>query len=751
MNRGRLTPSALSRATFALSIGLAAVLTACGGGGGGGSGSGFPLVGLPVAPAPAPAPPAPSPPAPAPSYSISGKASGLKAPLNLRLNGADEFTVKADGAFTAPVSIAANNPYEITVAAQPVGSQCAVINGSGTITAPVTNVQVVCSALAYAVGGNVTGLTGNLVLQSGGQPDLTVNANGPFVFRDPFPHGAAYAVSVKTMPAGQTCVVSNGTGTVAGVVSSIVATCSDIPPVPVPATPDQLSYTASVKAYNFTWTAVPGATYYRISLDSTGTSTFDLIADNIKATAFSLQNIELTNPPRAERYGLQACNESGCSAYSHTLAVPSVQEAIGYFKPSSGAAGHMEFGRAMAVSRDGNWMVVGAAGTGAGFVELYSRRSGQWAFETRLTASNADTGDAFGTSVAISEDGSAVLVGATGESSSAVNVGGNKFDNVIAGAGAAYVFERSGSTWTEAAYLKSGFALMNENFGLNVALSADGSIAWVSGNGLALQGYQKSAGAWSRFNSGSYATSGAARSLAVSADGLTLVVGLPNDPSALNNSPNDSTAPGAGAVLVMKWTIPTITAMYYLKAATPEAGANFGASVAVSADGRVVAAGSPLKTVTGLAKAGAVTLFTFSGVDYSRGPDVNMTTPAGGPVAGVDFGRSVSLSSDGMVLAVGAPLMSALGTGINPLLQFGAPAYSGVAFLFANKSGTWTPTAWVTTAPMRTDAHLGQAVSLSGNGKTLGVGAPGEQSLGNGIGGDESKGSDIGVGAAFLF
>lgn len=81
------------------------------------------------------------------------------------------------------------------------------------------------------IGGNVSGLGSGLAvtLQNNGADNLTVNSNGAFSFSKPVAAGAAYSVTVLTQPAGQTCVVANGVGTVAAggdEVTSIAVTCT---------------------------------------------------------------------------------------------------------------------------------------------------------------------------------------------------------------------------------------------------------------------------------------------------------------------------------------------------------------------------------------------------------------------------------------------------------------------------------------------------------------------------------------------
>ena len=65
-----------------------------------------------------------------------------------------------------------------------------------------------------------------MVLQDNGGDNLTVTANGPFTFATNWPAGR-YAVTVKTQPAGQTCTVASGSGTIAAAnVTNVAVTCT---------------------------------------------------------------------------------------------------------------------------------------------------------------------------------------------------------------------------------------------------------------------------------------------------------------------------------------------------------------------------------------------------------------------------------------------------------------------------------------------------------------------------------------------
>jgi hypothetical protein len=77
----------------------------------------------------------------------------------------------------------------------------------------------------FTVGGTITGLRGDLVLQNNGGDDLAINADGAFVFPQPVGEGKTYKVKIKKKPTNQTCTVTNDSGTIAGDVTDVVVTC----------------------------------------------------------------------------------------------------------------------------------------------------------------------------------------------------------------------------------------------------------------------------------------------------------------------------------------------------------------------------------------------------------------------------------------------------------------------------------------------------------------------------------------------
>ena len=159
---------------------------------------------------------------------VGGNVSGLTVSESVVLqNGGDNLTINSNGSFTFSTPIAQGATYNVTVLTQPSTHFCTVTNGSGTAgSSNITNVQVTCATNAYTVGGTVSGLSGTVVLQNNVADNLSLNSNGPFTFSTPVAEGATYNVTVLTQPSGQTCSVTNGSGTMGGAdVTNVSVNC----------------------------------------------------------------------------------------------------------------------------------------------------------------------------------------------------------------------------------------------------------------------------------------------------------------------------------------------------------------------------------------------------------------------------------------------------------------------------------------------------------------------------------------------
>ena len=173
------------------------------------------------------------------------------------------------------------------------------------------------------------------------------------------------------------------------------------------------------------------------------------------------------------------------------------------------------------ISEDGSTLIYGYPDEEC--VLIFTKQDDQWVFQAKLTASDAVGSDRFGISVSISSDGSTAIAGAHGKSSFT---------------GAAYVFTRSGSTWTQQQKLTASDGAASDWFGYSVSLSADGNTALVGAYTADLSDktdagvayvFTRSGSTWTqqqKLTAGDAATSDAfGRSVSISSDGSTAIVG----------------------------------------------------------------------------------------------------------------------------------------------------------------------------------------------------------------------------------
>jgi hypothetical protein len=408
-----------------------------------------------------------------------------------------------------------------------------------------------------------------------------------------------------------------------------------------------------------------------------------------------------------------------------------------YLKASNTGAGDL-FGWSVSVS--GDTIVVGAPGeasaaTGvdgdgtddsaaySGAAYVFVRAGGTWTHQAYLKASNTGYLDGFGRSVSVS--GETVVVGAMREASDATGIGGDEANDDAYAAGAAYVFLRTGTSWSQQAYLKASNAASNDEFGTGVAVSGD-----------------------------------------------TIVVGAPGEASAstqIDGDQADDTAYASGAAYVFVRSGGTWSQQAYLKASNSDEGWFFGGSVAVSGDRIVVAArGEPgygvgvddFEARSGLAGAGAAYVFgrtagTWTQEAYLKPSATPYVDPEAG-IGGFAFGASVSIS--GGTVVVGAPDENSASTGVDGNdANLEAPG-SGAAYVFEVDADGWHPVSYLKASNTKAvfgpyvdhgvDA-FGFCVAVSGD--TVVVGAPGEDSGATGVDGDQDDETALGSGAFYVF
>lgn len=105
----------------------------------------------------------------------------------------------------------------------------------------------------------------------------------------------------------------------------------------------------------------------------------------------------------------------------------------------------------------------------SGAAYVFVRNGASWSQQAYLKASNTEAGDQFGESVAIAGD--TIVVGARSEDSNATGFGGNQSDNSATDAGAAYLFVRSGTNWSQRDYIKASNTGADDEFGVAVGVA----------------------------------------------------------------------------------------------------------------------------------------------------------------------------------------------------------------------------------------------------------------------------------------
>ncbi len=213
-------------------------------------------------------------------------------------------------------------------------------------------------------------------------------------------------------------------------------------------------------------------------------------------------------------------------------------EAGDFFGSSTSISGNVvvvgaESEASNATGVDGNSSDNSAKNAGAAYI--FTSNNGIWSQQVYLKASNTEEYDFFGSSVAVS--GNTVVVGAKNETSNATEVNGNQSDNSAPNAGAAYVFNRSGNIWSQQAYLKSTNNSGGDSFGSTVAIAGDtvvigalnddGTIFLSSGAGGITYVFNRSGTVWSQhaFFESSFIGHGESFGFSVAIANNTVVVG----------------------------------------------------------------------------------------------------------------------------------------------------------------------------------------------------------------------------------
>ena len=372
----------------------------------------------------------------------------------------------------------------------------------------------------------------------------------------------------------------------------------------------------------------------------------------------------------------------------------------------------------------------------AGAAYVFVREGATWTQQAYLKASNtlatSDEGfifpDSFGISVAIDQD--TIVVGARYEDSGSSGVNGDQsLANANGDSGAAYVFVRNGTTWSQQAFLKQsnnlrfmGTADSQDNFGGTVA---------VSGDTIAVSASLEDSGS----------------------------VGINGDQT------NDDEFQ-SGAVYIFGRNGTTWTQQAYVKAEFVDDGDVFSS---LDLEGTTLVVGAPLESSNGffipgttefdgsnnfVTRSGAVYVFeqdplllSWSQQAFIKSPNVSRQDK---------FGRSVAISGNTIVMTAASEDSDSIGvngemndsgviSGLPEFLQFD----SGAVYVYKRTGSTWTFDSFLKASNSREGFLFGSSLDISGN--TIIASATGDDSGSPGINGDQFNEDAPGSGAVYLF
>jgi hypothetical protein len=347
---------------------------------------------------------------------------------------------------------------------------------------------------------------------------------------------------------------------------------------------------------------------------------------------------------------------------------------IGAPTPVSGTA-DQAFGVSVAMNSAGTRVVVGAhyddtGANDAGAAYVYSYSNGSWTLDTvsgdatgRIQASDKAASDRFGFSVAMSGDGTRIIVGRTANFTSHTATG------------AAYIYTYSSGSWGSEKKLTASDAQANDNFGASVAMTSDGTKVVVGAP------FEDTGGS----NYGKVYT-------------------------YIYNSGSDSWAENSQK----------LQATSFLGSGSGGSDIAFGSSVSMNSDGTKMIVGAHFEdTGTGGVStndSGSAYIYTYSGGSWGSEVQLQASDVTAAIADGHDdeFGWCVRMSSDGTTVIVGVRFEDQGSTD------------SGAAYIFAYDGSNWGDVAKLKASDGATIDHFGFSVAISGDGKRVIVGADGD-------------------------
>lgn len=408
----------------------------------------------------------------------------------------------------------------------------------------------------------------------------------------------------------------------------------------------------------------------------------------------------ITIDPVARQNYLQASNARAYNLFGSAVAVHGDTVVVGAPGESSNATGV-----------NGDQTNTSMPGSGAVFVFV---RSGMgWTQQAYLKASNSAFNDYFGNSLTL--EGDTLVVGAIGEDSAATGVNGDQTSNAALESGAVYIFTRSGTTWSQQAYVKASNTGAGDAFSYALDLSGD-----------------------------------------------TLVVGAYGEASiasGVNGDQADNSCPISGAAYIFVRNGTNWEQQAYLKASNTDGEDYFGLAAAVSGDTVVVGAfaedspstgvNGPGGNSVGSASSGAAYIFVRNGTTWTHEAYLKASNTGQGD----QFGGEVEISGDTVLVA--ASCEDSIATGVNGNQTDNQATDAGAGYVFVRSGTTWTQEAYLKASNTERQSnfgsrdYFGSSIAMSGN--KVAIGAYWEDSNATGVNGNQNNNNAGESGAIYVF
>ncbi|MDB2448769.1 FG-GAP repeat protein [bacterium] len=520
------------------------------------------------------------------------------------------------------------------------------------------------------------------------------------------------------------------------VVLVLLSGCNPTEKIAKPTDATQLTLSqANPKIFHFEWQPVAGASHYVLLENPDGQSGFTELDLKIPGTATRFDLVVPLFDRFGAQYSLQGCNKAGCGPVSNTAAVADIStQTIGYLKAATPLE-NGQFGYGLALSRDGKTLAVGAKkevlnedNTTSLFDEVYvltRNAKGQWSTPVLV---HTHTGPRlfFNDEVLVDldDDGDTLAI-----STNFSDIG----DNI------AYIYEKNDNSWQQTATMDSTFDNdePSDLFTFSIALSGDGStLALGEPENGQVSVFQQTQGEWGTATPKVLAVQGDINfgySIALNRTGTILAIlstRYQHNVYIYQQDANGDYQPSGDPIA---YSPPDNTGKY------------LNAYVDLDAEATTLVIGTPFDDVDyqgvkngidapptdpSAPDSGAALVYTRQNGDWQRQAFIK----ASNAEADDKFGTSVSLSTDGNTLTVGAPYESSDASGLIKGTDLGDADNNeldstGAVYVFhRDVNGDWHQQAYLKSSNPDKDDHFGYVVSLSGDGQTLVISAPYEDS-----------------------